>query len=165
MNRTIFLLTFLLGGCGAPADRLTDEQAAARQEANIEAPQPIAVPPPTSTPPPAAPTPSYTALGTEPGWSLTVTPTTIRYEGEYGAVTIAEPTPPRFRPRAGVYTGTRLAVTIAPGPCNDGMSDRTYRDTVTVVADGTSVNGCGGGSIEEPVAPTEAGNAVVASSN
>ena len=27
-------------------------------------------------------------------------------------------------------------MTIAPGPCNDGMSDRTYRDTVTVVADG-----------------------------
>ena len=165
MNRTILVLPLLLAGCGAPADRLTDEQAAARQQANIESPQPIAVPSPTNAPPPAAPAPSYKALGTEPGWTLTVTPKTIRYEGDYGAVTITEPTPPRFRPVAGLYTGTRLAVTIAPGPCSDGMSDRSYRDTVTVVADGTSVSGCGGGIVAEPVASADTANGVVANSN
>ncbi|MES2903187.1 MAG: hypothetical protein V4696_03295 [Pseudomonadota bacterium] len=149
MNAKILILCALLAGCGAPADRLTDEQAAAEQQANIEAPQQIEVPPQTNVAPPATPTPSYKALGTEPGWTLTVTPTSMSYEGDYGATIIAEPSPPRFRPVAGRYAGTRLVVTIAPGPCSDGMSDRTYRDTVTVSADGSIVSGCGGGVIAD----------------
>lgn len=149
MKCNILLLCALLAGCGEPADRLTDEEAAAVQNANIETPQAIDVPQQINVAPPDAPAPSYKAVGTEPGWALTITPKAMSYQGDYGAVTISEPTPPRFRPVAGRYAGTRLAVTIAPGPCSDGMSDRTYRDTVTVVADGKSVSGCGGGTIAE----------------
>ncbi len=145
----------LLAGCGEPADRLTDEQAAAQQNAAIDETVEIDVPEPASSPTPTPPVANYSALGTEPGWALTITPGTIRYEGDYGSVTISEPTPARFRPVPGRYAGTRLSVTIAPGPCNDGMSDRTYRDTVTVAADGKTVSGCGGGVIADPDAPVE----------
>ena len=155
MKCNILLLCALLAGCGGPSDRLTDEQASAQQNAAIEEKIAIEIPEPTAVAPTAPPALSYEALGTEPGWALTVTPKTISYEGEYGSVVIAEPTPPRFRPVPGRYAGSRLAVTIAPGPCNDGMSDRTYRDTVTVVADGKSVSGCGGGTIAAPVSAAE----------
>ena len=155
MNKTTLMLCLLLAGCGAPEDRLSDEEAAARQNAAIEEPVAIRVPEPTNVAPPAAPTPSYKAVGTEPGWALTVTPRTISYEGDYGAVTITEPTPPRFRPVPGRYAGTRLQLTITPGPCNDGMSDRIYRHTVSLVADGKPVSGCGGGAMPEPAAATE----------
>ncbi len=148
-------LPFLLAGCGEPADRLTDEEAAAVQQANIEAPQPIDVPAPIQAAPPPAAISSYKALGTEPGWTLTVTPKAIAYEGDYGAVTINEATPPRFRPGPGRYTGTRLQVTIATGPCSDGMSDHHYRDTVTVVADGKTASGCGGGIVASPAPKAE----------
>ena len=155
MKHLILFLGAALAGCGAPADRLTDEEAAAGQNAMIEETVAIDVPPATSSAPAASPALRYTAIGTEPGWALTVTPKTMQYEGEYGSVTIAEPTPPRFRPVAGRYAGTRLQLTIAPGPCNDGMSDRTYRDTVSLVADGKTVSGCGGGTLPTVDAPDE----------
>jgi uncharacterized membrane protein len=155
MKNILFVPFTILAGCGAPADRLSDEEAAAQQNAAIEETVAIDVPQPTSVAPPPPPAPSYKALGTEPGWALTVTPKTMSYEGDYGAVTIAEPTPPRFRPVPGRYVGTRLQLTISPGPCSDGMSDRTYRHTVTLVADGKAVSGCGGGTIPEPAAMAE----------
>ena len=155
MKNGIFVLCAMLAGCGAPSDRLSDEDAAAQQNAAIEETIAIDVPQPTTASPPAAPAQSYKAIGTEPGWALTVTPATMSYEGDYGAVTIAEPTPPRFRPVPGRYAGTRLQLTITPGPCSDGMSDRTYRHTVNLVADGKSVSGCGGGTVPEPAAAAE----------
>lgn len=150
MKYGIFVLGALLAGCGAPADRLSDEDAEAQQNAAIDETIAIDVPQPTTVAPPALPAQRYKALGTEPGWALTVTPKTMRYEGDYGSVTIAEATPPAFRPVPGRYAGARLTVTIAPGPCNDGMSDRTYRHTVTLAADGTTVSGCGGGVLADP---------------
>lgn len=144
--RYALLTILMLGACGAPADRLTNEQAAARQSASIDAPPEIDIPPPTAAPA-AAPSYSYKAVGTEPGWALTVTPATMRYEGDYGSVSIGEPTPANFRPAPGAYAGPRLKLTIAPGPCSDGMSDFTYRHTVRLVADGKTVTGCGGGTV------------------
>ncbi len=149
MRKYLLMSILALAGCGEPADRLTDEQAAAQQEETIEAPVEIEVPPPASVAPTKAPVAEYRAIGTEPGWTLAVTPKTMTYEGDYGAVTIAEATPPGFRPGAGRYAGSRLVVTIAAGPCSDGMSDRTYRHTVTLVADDRTVSGCGGGVIAD----------------
>ncbi len=163
MKRPALFLCALLAGCGAPADRLTDEEAAAGQNATIEETVPIDIPEPVNSPPVEAPVPAYQALGTEPGWTLSVTPKTITYEGDYGSVTITETTPKRFRPAPGTYAGTRLTVTIAATECSDGMSERTYRHTVTVIADGKSVSGCGGGTVitrkkpepaNEPIANT-----------
>lgn len=145
--RIFFLGALALAGCGANADRLTEEQAAAAQNFSVEAPDAIDQP----LPPPASPVAfSYKAVGTEPGWALTIGGATMRYEGDYGSVKISEPTPANFRPDPGTYPGKRLKLTIAPGPCSDGMSDLVYRQTVRLVADGTTVEGCGGGT----VAPT-----------
>lgn len=103
----------------------------------------------TGTPqaPGDAPAPSrvYMALGTEPGWTLEITPERLNYAGDYGETVIRAANPgarPSFNGER--YAADRLAVDITHSECSDGMSDRRYRDTVTVTADGKTVNGCGG---------------------
>ncbi|KTE08179.1 META domain-containing protein [Sphingopyxis sp. H115] len=99
-------------------------------------------PPQTSGDPPAA---AYMALGTEPGWTLEITPDRLNYDGDYGATKIMVPNPgakPSLDGRT--YVSARLSVMITTAPCNDGMSDRRYADTVRVIADGKTLNGCGG---------------------
>lgn len=97
--------------------------------------------------PPQGPKPAaYFALGTEPGWTLEITPERLNYNGDYGETKIAVPNPgarPSFNGER--YVTQRLTVDVTHGECSDGMSDRRYRDTVTVTADGKTVKGCGGG--------------------
>ncbi len=103
---------------------------------------PAADAPPQS--PGAAPA-AYMALGTEPGWTLEITPDRLNYDGDYGATKIMVPNPgakPSLNGRT--YVSDRLSVVIKTAPCSDGMSDRRYADTVRVVADGKTLNGCGG---------------------
>jgi heat shock protein HslJ len=88
---------------------------------------------------------AYMALGTEPGWTLEITPDRLNYDGDYGATKIMVPNPgakPSLNGRT--YVSDRLSVVIKTAPCSDGMSDRRYADTVRVVADGKTLNGCGG---------------------
>ncbi|SEH14230.1 Heat shock protein HslJ [Sphingopyxis sp. YR583] len=88
---------------------------------------------------------AYMALGTEPGWTLEITPSRLNYDGDYGETKIMVPNPgakPSFNGER--YVTDRLTVDITHSECSDGMSDRRYRDTVTVVADGKTVKGCGG---------------------
>lgn len=95
-----------------------------------------------ATPPMPA---SYLALGTEPGWTLEITPGRLNYSGDYGAVRIDEAHGGAQANTAGrSFSGKRLAVTITAGPCSDGMSDRRFAETVTLVADGKRLSGCGG---------------------
>ena len=97
--------------------------------------------------PPQGPKPAaYFALGTEPGWTLEITPERLNYAGDYGETKIAAANPgarPSFNGER--YVTDRLTVDVTHGECSDGMSDRRYRDTVTVTADGKTVKGCGGG--------------------
>jgi len=141
--RLFWLGALALGACGANNDRLTDEQATAGHNVAAEVPVAVDQPPP----PPATPAAAYKAVGTEPGWALTIDGATMIYLGDYGEVKISEPTPANFRARPGRYAGKRLQLTIAPGPCSDGMSDLVYRQTVQLVADGKAVDGCGGGTV------------------
>jgi heat shock protein HslJ len=88
---------------------------------------------------------AYMALGTEPGWTLEITPSRLNYNGDYGETKIMMANPgakPSFNGER--YVTDRLKVDITHGECSDGMSDRRYRDTVTVTADGKTVKGCGG---------------------
>jgi len=92
--------------------------------------------------PPAA---AYMALGTEPGWTLEITPGRLNYAGDYGETKIIVPNPgakPSFNGER--YVTPRLTVDVTRTACSDGMSDRRYADTVTVTADGKTVKGCGG---------------------
>jgi heat shock protein HslJ len=153
MNRIAIIgaATLLLAGCGDPQDKLSDEEASVQQtpavldNGNAESE--------TITAASDLPAPEdagdilYKAVGTEPGWSLTVRPARMDYSGDYGQANLAEPTPPDFRANQGTYRSGKLIVKISAGPCSDGMSDLTYRQTVQVIADGRTVSGCGGGTI------------------
>lgn len=87
---------------------------------------------------------SYTALGTEPFWSLRIDDREMRFDPADGAVVaVAVPRPTRtFNGER--YVTRRLSATIANVECSDGMSDRSYADTVTVQVDGRTLRGCGG---------------------
>ncbi len=88
---------------------------------------------------------AYRALGTEPGWTLEITPSRLDYDGDYGETKIMVPNPGAKPSMNGErYVTDRLTVDITHAECSDGMSDRRYRDTVTVIADGKTVKGCGG---------------------
>ena len=92
--------------------------------------------------PPAA---TYMALGTEPGWTLEITDARLNYTGDYGETKIIVPNPgPEPEPHFRRYATDRLKITIVRNECSDGMSDRRYADTVTVIADDKTVHGCGG---------------------
>lgn len=95
----------------------------------------------------------YRALGTEPFWSLTIDGTRIRHQPAEGrVVTVARP-----RPIIGFngerYVTRALTVDITHVECSDGMSDRTYHDTVTVTLRGRTLRGCGGDVLSERPAP------------
>jgi heat shock protein HslJ len=45
------------------------------------------------------------------------------------------------------YFSKRIAAEVTFVPCSDGMSDNTYKDTVTVIVDGIKYEGCGGGIV------------------
>ena len=91
----------------------------------------------------------YRALGTEPFWSLTIDGRTIRYEPAGGrVVSVATP-----RPITGFngerYEARGMTVDITHVECSDGMSDRTFHDTVTVTLRGRTLRGCGGDILSE----------------
>jgi heat shock protein HslJ len=92
---------------------------------------------------------TYRALGTEPFWSLTIDSRTIRYQPMEGrVVTMRTPQPVSgFNGRR--YVTHAITVRIAHVECSDGMSDRTYRDTVTVNVGGRTLKGCGGEILSE----------------
>ena len=148
VKRTVLLSLLLLNACGQSADRLTDEEALAdapdipvnEPVENVDYDTPVVAEPSSEV--------LYRAVGNEPGWALLVRNDGMLYQGRYGTVRITEMTPPSFRSEPGTYQSGRLTITIAPGPCSDGMSDKAYRDNVTVVAGTERVNGCGGGEVE-----------------
>ena len=110
--------------------------------------------PANDTPPqgPGEPPAAYMALGTEPGWTLEITPSRLNYNGDYGETKIMVPNlGAKTAANGRTYTTGRLKVEIAQAECSDGMSDRRYADTVTLTADGRTVKGCGGAIL----APTE----------
>jgi len=87
----------------------------------------------------------YKALGTEPFWALTITPRTIRFESPNFRTPVTVATPRVIHGFAGeIYQTKRIKVNIIHKRCSDGMSDRTYPDTVQVSVDGRAYSGCGG---------------------
>jgi uncharacterized membrane protein len=102
---------------------------------------------PPPPPPPITPNPPggvYRATGTEPFWGLTIDGRQMVFTLA-GTSPITEPTPRVIVGIAGeIYQTPRLSVNIVHTQCSDGMSDRTYPDTVQITADGHHYEGCGG---------------------
>lgn len=86
-------------------------------------------------------------VGTEPFWGGDVTGGELTYstiDDQDGTKIAVE----RFAGRGGLSYNGRLgeqdfAMTVTPLSCSDGMSDRTYPFTVTVVIGQETRNGCG----------------------
>ncbi|RYE96808.1 MAG: hypothetical protein EOO41_04190, partial [Methanobacteriota archaeon] len=87
---------------------------------------------------------SYRASGTEPFWSATIDARTITLK----QAGMPDMTVPKPRPIIGIngerYETPRLSLDITHVKCSDGMSDRTYRDTVMISQGRRTLRGCGG---------------------
>ncbi len=102
---------------------------------------PLPYPPPF--PPPGDASGNYRAIGTEPFWDLNIGRDLV-FTDRGNDFAVTEPTPPPARGVAGErYAGRRLNVTIVRSRCSDGMSERVYPDTVTLMVDGRLYRGCG----------------------
>jgi len=86
------------------------------------------------------------ATGTEPFWSVTVTPTTLTYKTPENPDGTAVPA--RRNPGnnglgvSATLDGRQVDLAITLAPCSDGMSDRTYPFTVTFVIGEEMRTGC-----------------------
>ncbi|MES2987277.1 MAG: META domain-containing protein [Pseudomonadota bacterium] len=106
-----------------------------------------------STVTPALAQESYRAVGTEPFWSLTIGPRTTTFEAP-GQRPVVAATPKVIHGFAGeIWQGKRIGVNTVHKQCSDGMSDRTYRNSVTVTVDGRRYEGCGGGVVDQTASP------------
>ena len=102
-----------------------------------------------------APTPSFTGIaaeetihftGTEPFWGGTIEGTTATYSTPEAIDGTTFPVE-RFAGNSGIgisgtMGGATWDMTITEGECSDGMSDRTYPFTVTLIVGGEQREGC-----------------------
>jgi len=102
----------------------------------------------------------YEALGTEPGWNVSIKNETITFTSQIEKnfelpVDRAKKTATGWEVR-GFSDTENVNLSIAVGKeCNDGMSDRSYADTVKVSAGGFGTQeGCGGAVTEAAEAET-----------
>ena len=100
--------------------------------------------PPQGYPQPGYPSQGdYRAIGTEPFWDLQIGRDMV-FTDRGNNVSVSQPTPRPINGTAGeIYRTPRLEVNIVHSQCSDGMSDRTYPDTVQVYVDGRLYRGCG----------------------
>lgn len=86
----------------------------------------------------------YRAIGTEPFWDLEIGPREMRFTDRGNDMRVVQPTPVAADgPYGRTYRTQRLEATISPGPCSDGMSERSYPDRVQLYVDGRLYRGCG----------------------
>jgi heat shock protein HslJ len=85
----------------------------------------------------------YRAIGTEPFWDLEIGRDLV-FTDRGSDISVTQRAPAPIQGTAGpIYRTPRLDVNITHTRCSDGMSDRTYPDTVHVTVDGRQYRGCG----------------------
>jgi uncharacterized membrane protein/heat shock protein HslJ len=86
---------------------------------------------------------NYRAVGNEPFWDLEIGQN-LTFTDRGNNVSVVQATPQPINGTAGeIYRTQRLEVNITHTHCSDGMSDRSYPDTVNVYVDGRQYRGCG----------------------
>jgi uncharacterized membrane protein len=98
-------------------------------------------------------------IGTEPFWRITIANGEANYSDPQNIDGTAFPVD-RFAGNNGLgfsgdMAGEPVQVTLTPGQCSDGMSDRTYPYTATVKLGDELLKGCGWTS-KEPYSEPEA---------
>lgn len=86
-------------------------------------------------------------LGTEPFWSVAITPTQLKYDGVDRPLQTATNPGPVVQGTTAVFTAmtdqnNALVVTLMDTDCSDGMSDRLYPLTAKVEISGETLSGC-----------------------
>jgi uncharacterized membrane protein len=84
------------------------------------------------------------AAGTEPFWGLKVTHEELVFSRP-GQSDVRAPNPgPKMEGKSAVWAAPHgaLELTLTPGHCSDGMSDRDYPYTAVVVVDRQTLSGC-----------------------
>lgn len=108
----------------------------------------------------------YSALGTEPFWSVTFEEGKMIYTApDQERIEVVRPRPTTTRNGTHIYRTPRMTVEIGhDSSCNDGMSDFTYPDTVRVrfgsAPRARPLEGCGGG-ILPPTTLADTGWAII----
>ena len=101
---------------------------------------------PTPSPPSYPSAERYRAIGTEPFWDLRIGRDLV-FTDRGTNFTVSQRAPQPIIGFAGeIYRTPRIEVNITHSNCSDGMSDRTYPDTVHVRVDGRDYRGCGAAS-------------------
>tara|TARA_R110000824_G_scaffold123517_3_gene281432 strand:+ start:561 stop:968 length:408 start_codon:yes stop_codon:yes gene_type:complete len=101
----------------------------------------------------------YSAIGTEPGWAVEIKSDEIAFSSQNGKdfklpVERAKKTDKGWEVRGFSGTDNINIYITSDEKCSDGMSDRSYADTVKVEAsDNGTLNGCGGTVTEGPDGP------------
>jgi uncharacterized membrane protein len=103
-----------------------------------------------SNPPPAAATPAsppqfsgdLNALGTEPFWAVEIRQTTLKLSRPDAADVVVPNPGPKVEGEKGVWSAPGLVLTLTPGQCSDGMSDRTYPWYAEVTTVDATQKGC-----------------------
>lgn len=119
-----------LTACSQPeADKTPAAPAQPRTLAGVDLDQPLRV------------------LGTEPFWTVEITPTGLTYSGVDRPEQKAANPGPALQGTVAIWTTateaqTPLVVTLMATDCSDGMSDRTYPLTAKVEIGGESLTGC-----------------------
>jgi len=86
---------------------------------------------------------TYRAVGNEPFWDLEIGQN-LTFTDRGNNVSVVQVTPQPINGTAGeIYRTQRLEVNITHVRCSDGMSERSYPDTVNVYVDGRQYRGCG----------------------
>ena len=141
----IVVAALLLGACNS------QEQA----DAPVAAPAAEAAPLPVETPPPAPPPPAikreaasaaWRALGTEPFWGVQVQGGNLVFTTPEDLQGQVLPASMRREGEATVYAGGDAArtyrLTLTPGECSDGMSDRVFAHKAEFVLGDARYAGC-----------------------
>jgi heat shock protein HslJ/uncharacterized lipoprotein YbaY len=106
----------------------------------------------------------FRATGNEPGWRIDIAESEMTFLTNYGKTRLVTATPAveasagarRYATKVG---GSDLTVTIYDRPCVDNMSGMPHPNTVVVLFEGRTLNGCGG----DPAALLRGGEWVVES--
>lgn len=91
------------------------------------------------------PAESYGALGSRPGWLLTIAKARLSFVSSRDNRRIEIPRPiPQATATGRRFAGEGISIDIVNRPCNDDRSGIAFADTVTVAIGGATYRGCGG---------------------
>lgn len=150
MRSGLVLALLALGACSGEPQGLATPANDETEVATVAGVEPTEAATPSPLPRPAQSAPvlpeRMQALGTEPFWSVEITPGQLRYSHPenipgtaFAAVASREGEKMRY---SGTMDGKAVSLLVQPGTCSDGMSDTIYEWKAELTIDGQTEKGC-----------------------